>query len=247
MELIHEYLRDFLVASGKEDLLRRYEDFLKLWIDTPFDRTLTTELLGNIDFKHRFAKYVVGRTAGEDNYLTLDRLGDARLASFVAYYAAVRLLGGGDTADEAATGRLRSLLGVGGNDYYNTDSGYLPGAKFNLPANPFVPVYMTPGGGLQTGYRLFVVNLLCFRSNRFAMGCRCDSGPVLDQKYNKGCAPIGIETDAAGRRWTLFKVDAALTDDCTAVFSNGLDGDGTVEICDWVSPADVRVVFRTNF
>lgn len=41
--------------------------------------------------------------------------------------------------------------------------------------------------------------------------------------------------------------DTFLSDDFLAVFSNQLDGDGTVEMCDWFSHHHHRIIFRINY
>jgi hypothetical protein len=32
-----------------------------------------------------------------------------------------------------------------------------------------------------------------------------------------------------------------------AIFANQLDGDGTIELCDWLSPSQRRIIFRTDY
>ncbi|MCM1139027.1 MAG: hypothetical protein NC453_10710 [Muribaculum sp.] len=238
---IKELLHDFLILEGKADLLKKYEHFFDICTDQEYDYTLSRDVLANIDFKHSFAKYIVNRQK-EGNWLLLspNESQDFRLDSFIAYYAMVKILNGSVETEEE--NGLKYLLGI--ESYYN--GCYLPGLSGNAH-HAYLPVRMRPGGGLQLGYRLFVINLMCFRDKKFVMGCRCDSGPITRMKYNKGCSPLGRRTDSQGREWTVFQVDASMSDDFTAIFSNFLDGDGTVEICDWVNDKDVRVVFRANY
>lgn len=238
---IKELLHDFLILEGKVDLLKEYEYFFDICTEQEYDSCLTRVILANIDFKHRFAKYIVNRQKdGDWLLLSPNESQDFRLDSFIAYFAMVKMLNGSVEIDEV--NGLKYLLGI--ESYY--DGCYLPGLSGN-PHHSYMPVRMRPGGGLQIGYRLFVINLMCFKSKKFVMGCRCDSGPIIQMKYNKGCSPLGKRTDSQGREWTIFQVDASMSDDYTAIFSNFLDGDGTVEICDWVNDNDVRVVFRTDY
>lgn len=236
-----ELLRDFLISEGKTESLKVYDQFFDFCSEQQYDPLLTTEILANIDFKHRFAKYIVNRRMdGMWLLLSPNDDQDFRLCSFIAYYSMVKLLN--RSLDEQQLNNLKFSL-----DLKSIRKGtYLPGYCVN-EVTPYMPVIMRPGGSFQRGYRMFVINLLCFRDRKFMMGCRCDSGPVIGLKYHKGCCPIGEKTDDLGRKWTVFQVDASLTDDYTAIFSNFLDGDGTIEICDWINASDVRVVFRSNY
>lgn len=238
---IKDFLRDFLKGEGRDGLWQEYEAFFDHWPSVEYDAALTRAVFGSVDFKHRFAKYVVGRICDGD--LLYESFTDARLSSFLRYYAVVKLLNG-DIGEERA---VRLMEYLGSPNRFGMGN-YLPGRTIYPRENDVcMPVTMQPGGGLHVGYRLFTVNMLCFKASRFVMGCRCDSGPVMGMRYHKGCSPLGVGTDSYGGKWTLFNVDTALTDDNTAVFSNGLDGDGTVEVCDWVSDRDVRVVYRADF
>lgn len=238
---IKKLLQDFLILERKTDLLKEYEYFFDICTDQEYDSHLTRDVLANIDFKHRFAKYIVDRQKdGDWLLLTSNESTDFRLDSFIAYYAMVKMLN--SSVETYELNGLKYLLDIE-SDYKEC---YFPGLSGNAH-HSYLPVRMSPGGGLQIGYRLFVINLMCFRDKKFVMGCRCDSGPVISMKYNKGCSPLGRRTDSQGREWTIFQVDASVSDDFTAIFSNFLDGDGTVEICDWVNDKDVRVVFRANY
>lgn len=235
-------MRHFLISDGKEDLLKHFEEFFSISDEKEYDAALTSKLLANVDFKHRFAKYIIWcqGNPGTNFFLGSNCEPDFRLSSFIAYYGMVRLMNFKLEAEEERN--LKFLLGL--QNY--SDGIYLPGLSGNA-SYEFMPVKMRPGGEFQCGYRLFVVNMMCFRDKKFVMGCRCDSGPIRRMKYNKGCRPLGLKEASKGQLWTLFQVDADLSDDFTAIFSNFLDGDGTVEVCDWVSDSDVRVVFRCDY
>lgn len=223
-------------------MITQFEDFFKLWKDVEFDEVLLRGVLANADLKHGLAKYIVERIVYHDDYyLRQHNNVDVRLQCFVSYYLVKEILNTGmdvEKAQELATGSIGDCrIGKG---------CYLPDLTFSS-LDSSVPVRMCPGVDIHLGYRTFIVNLLCFNSKKFLMGCRCDSGPVIAMKYHKGCKPVGIRKGANGIEWTVFQVDRDLTDDNTAVFSNGLDGDGTIEVCDWISDAEQRVVFRENY
>ena len=77
---------------------------------------------------------------------------------------------------------------------------------------------------------------------------RTDSGPVRgSMKYYKGCRPLGIRKADNGIEWNLIECDYSLSDDNFAIISNTLDGDGTIEICDWLNNKIQRVIFRCNY
>ena len=238
---LKKLLHDFLISEGKVELIKEYGNFLDMCSDKEYELSLTEGMLANIDFKHRFAKYIVKRQE-EGDWIMLDSYGvrDHRLSSFIAYFAVIRLLNFKLSVQKIEG--LKYLLRI--NSCF--EGCYLSGLSLN-ECHSYMPVVMSPGGGFQQGYRMFVINLLCFRHRKLLMGCRCESGPIQKMKYNKGCYPHGIRKDSQGRGWTIFQVDASLTDDYTAIFSNFLDGDGTVEICDWVGDTDIRIIFRSNY
>ena len=90
--------------------------------------------------------------------------------------------------------------------------------------------------------------MLCFTSSRFVLGLRTDGGPVRGpMKYYKGCRPAGIGRAKDGTEWNLIQCDTSLSDDNLAIISNALDGDGTIEMCDWISDKIQRIIFRTNY
>ena len=86
-------------------------------------------------------------------------------------------------------------------------------------------VIMRSEDEMYDGYRFFIINMLCFTANRFAIGFRTDGGPVREtMTYYKGCRPLGVRTASNGVEWNLIECDASLSDDNFAVFSNLLDG-----------------------
>ena len=109
-------------------------------------------------------------------------------------------------------------------------------------------VTMRPEDDFYRGYRFFIINLQCFTSKRFVIGFRTDTGPVRGpMKCYKGCRPAGIGKAYDGSEWNLMECDNSLSDDNLAVICNTLDGEGTVEVCDWINDNNQRVVFRQNY
>ena len=131
--------------------------------------------------------------------------------------------------------------------HYLEDHGHVSG-KFIDDNTGKAVASMRPGDFLYRGYRFFIINMLCFTSSRFAIGMRTDSGPVRgSMKYYKGCRPLGIRKADNGIEWNLIECDYSLSDDNFAIISNTLDGDGTIEICDWLNNKIQRVIFRCNY
>ena len=140
--------------------------------------------------------------------------------------------------------RLRSLIW-----YYRsveTHGADSHGSGNIYPENAIVR--MRPQDPLYQGYRFFIVDMLCFTADKFILGFRTDCGPVRSpMKYFKGCRPLGLKTAPDGREWNLILFDRTLSDDNTAIFSNQLDGDGDIEMCDWLSDSNQRIIFRCGF
>lgn len=239
---LREILRRYFLFSGNDEVMKQYEQFFHGCSDEEFSLCLTEHVLSNVDLKHRLAKEIVAKIKDEGDSCRFKwNMLDERLMCFVAYYVAKEILNSPMSVEQAQS-MLSCSVGEG-----RVDKGsYLKG--LTLASDEIhMPVRMRPGGDMHQGYRNFIINLLCFNTPKFLMGCRCDSGPIYSMKYHKGCSPIGIQEAMNGDRWTVFQVDQSLTDDFTAVFSNGLDGDGTVEVCDWINEGVQRVLFRSNY
>ena len=208
------------------DIAKQYADFCSFSYDKEgYDALLTSSVFANLSFKKELAKKIVNAVLDNDFYdsdlVDLCTSMDIRLRSLINYYWAVNLLNG--------------------ESPHKTDI-------FNINNQEYEIVRMQPGDNLFQGYRCFIVNMLCFTANKFILGFRTDSGPVRHgMKYFKGCRPLGIKADKNGSKWNLILFDRSLTDDCSAIFSNSLDGDGTIEMCDWLSDHNQRLIYRCNY
>ena len=58
---------------------------------------------------------------------------------------------------------------------------------------------------------------------------------------------MGTGRGIDGQEWNLIECDDDLSDDNLAIISNQLDGDGTIEICDWIDDKNQRVIFKCNY
>lgn len=236
---LKDMLHDYLQSMNQENKFEELSYFLSLCDEKEYDPALTKYFLANIDFKHKFAKYIVNRIVLQNVYFH-DKILDARLDSLIQYQVCTKLFNS-DLRETSSAHLIRSFVKL-----YFWDSVKQKNFESVMLESENVPVKMQPGGV----WRLFTVNLLGFVASKFIMGIRVcwneSSKPVNWMKYHKGCSPAGVRRDSKGQEWTLFKIDASLTDDFTAQFSNGLEKDGIIEICDWVSDSDVRVIFRTE-
>lgn len=207
---------EFITYNVSSAVARRYVDFCD-WIhnETEYDPEVTSSVFTNVSLKKELAKRIVRSIRDNEDYdfYELRNSMDARLRSLVCYYWAVE---------------------TDGEDSHGSGNKY--------PENAIVR--MRPEDPLYQGYRFFIVDMLCFTADKFILGFRTDSGPVRSpMKYFKGCRPLGIKAAPDGREWNLILVDRNLTDDNTAIFSNQLDGDGNIEICDWLSDSNQRIIF----
>lgn len=244
---MQNFLDAYLTEKGEAATATRYDAFCD-WIhnDEEFAEDVSSRVFANLELKKALAKEIAkDLVAGRWNRMAT-RTMDARLRALVKYYFSVAVLNAGDLTEEemrkaVATYEDRSHL----LDY--SKAAYLSGwSVIDLSPEPIVR--MSPGDELYRGYRFFTVNMLCFTADRFLLGFRCDNGPVRSpMKYYKGCKPLGIRKDKDGAEWNLIGCDRALSDDHLAIFSNQLDGDGTLEICDWLSDDAQRVIFRINW
>lgn len=225
------------------DTAKQYADFCD-WIrnKTEFNSQVTSQVFANINFKKQLAKEIVASLlVGHDDDILGCRLWrdsmDVRLRSLIKYYLSVEILGSPDLPEEI----IRKTF----SDY--SRSKWIEGWSI-LDTSDEAIVKMRPQDSMYEGYRCFVVNMLCFTANQFVLGFRTDSGPVCSpMKYFKGCKPLGRKVANTGIEWNTIMFDRSLSDDHIAIFSNQLDGEGTIEICDWLSDSNQRVIFRADY
>lgn len=224
-----------------------YSDFCD-WIhnETEYHQDVTSLVFSNLEFKKELAKEIVRVLLYDrDNSFFPFRLQndsiDIRLRSLIKYYLSVQILGDKDLSEEI----IRKVLSSQHCDYSHTS--WIEGRKI-IDTSVEAIVRMRLGDPLYQGYRFFIVNMLCFTADKFVLGFRTDGGPVRSSmKYYKGCKPLGKRKSDDGKEWNLIIFDRTLSDDHIAVFSNQLDGDGSIEICDWLSEHIHRVVFRCDY
>lgn len=238
---------DFLRQNNLVEEAAMYESFFNDCYATPYIPELTSGVLANVALKHRFAKFIVEKCAADEIYI--EPINDRRLMSMVIYYVYVRIL---NAAEEPGAGKAEQLLQNAGcgwfgvsHDSYGSIAGYEIYPSSDKAQTDLMPVDMRYGGhSFHAGWNTFTVNLLCFRDKKVTLGLRCDFGSLPSVICHKGCRPLRHQTDSEGNRWFLLEADTALTDDCTAVFSSPIEKDFAIEIADWVSSADRRVIFR---
>ena len=249
MEII-QFLNNYFAAEGDTHSAADYAVFCD-WVkdERQFDDGITSRVFASVKLKKAMAKAVV------NNLLTGGCLDwrpyilhsmDVRLRLLVKYYLSVAVLNDNSLPED----KVKRAVKICANEpdkVHVTDGSYLNGWSI-IDNSTEAIIRMRPGDGFYDGYRFFVVNMLCFTASRFVIGMRTDSGPVRHaMKYYKGCRPLGKGTDNVGIEWNLIECDTALSDDFLAIFSNQLDGDGTVEICDWISPSQRRIIFRIGY
>ncbi len=206
-------------------------------------KNLTSGVFANIDLKKAMAKRIVSDMMNRRNDYAESAVIDRRLRALINYYFNIELFSQKPEVSKAAAdamGRYRK-----------------PGSQMAIDLSDSVTIVdrseeaivtMRPNDDFYRGYRLFIINMLCFTSSRFEIGFRTDTGPVRGpMKYYKGCRPLGTGRSSDGQEWNLIECDVALSDDHLAIISNQLDGDGTIEICDWIDDKNQRVIFRCNY
>lgn len=219
----------------------KYKNFCD-WIHNKeeYNQDVTSLIFSNLEFKKKLAKKIARSLLYDESdgfkfFLSENSL-DARLRSLIKYYLAVEIFGNPDLPEAKISKAC---------DWVNTT--WIDGRGI-LDTSVEAVVRMRRGDPLYQGYRFFVVNMLCFTADKFALGFRTDSGPVCSpMKYFKGCKPLGRRQSVDGREWNVILFDRSLSDDHIAIFSNQLDGDGTIEICDWLSEHNQRVIFRCDY
>ena len=234
-------ITDFISEQITPDLGKQYKDFCD-WIhnEEEYNQDVTSLVFSNLEFKKKLAKKIVRALLYDEfddfEFFPLKDSLDARLRSLIKYYLAVEILGNPDLPEA----KIRKVC-----DCKNTV--WIKGRGI-IDTSEEAIVRMRPGDPLYQGYRCFVVNMLCFTADKFVLGFRTDNGPVHSpMKYYKGCKPLGRRQSNDGTEWNVILLDRSLSDDYIAVFSNQLDGEGTIEICDWLSDQDQRVIFRCDY
>lgn len=241
-------MKDLLYSYfGAKGDTRTAEDYLAFsdWIhdDRQYDGNITSEVFANIDFKKAIAKKIVSDMMNDKDIFVQSSIMDKRLRALVTYYFSIELFSEDPKVAESAAKAISHYRGK--HNQINMD---LPGRVIVSDPSDDAIVTMRPGDDLYRGYRIFVVNLMCFTSSRFVLGFRTDGGPVRgSMKYYKGCRPIGIGQANNGAEWNLIECDSSLSDDNLAIISNELDGDGTIEMCDWLNDKNQRIIFRCNY
>ncbi len=245
----HE-LTKFLKAKGKSALAKQYESFFGYSSDfNKFDESLTNGVFTNVALKHEYAKELFTRVVQKKEPLNVFArdLTDSRLYSFMLYRLYVYILNFPINPNAEDDLRWLALSIIDLHNGYHLETGnYLKGYCL-YSDDIFAPVRMGSGGMMfHPGYRLFTINLLCFRDREVLIGIRGDGFIPHGTLYHKGCKAVGVKEDAQGRKWLLMRASMEWSDDNTAIFSNGAEGDATLEICDWVNKNDVRVIFRAD-
>lgn len=248
MEII-QFLKTYFAAEGDTHSADDYAAFCDWVYDKrQFDDGITSKVFANVKLKKAMAKAIVSNLLAGSLELVpyLYHSMDTRLRMLVKYYLSVAVLNDNSLPED----KVERAIKICANELdkvHVTDGSYLNGWSI-IDNSTEAIVRMQPGDGFYNGYRFFVVNMLCFTVSRFVIGMRTDSGPVHHaMKYYKGCRPLGMGTDNDGIEWNLIECDTVLSDDSLAVFSNQLDGDGTIEMCDWLSPSQRRIIFRKSY
>lgn len=243
-----QFLQNYFAKEGDTHSAADYAAFCDLRDERQFVEDITSKVFANVKLKKAMAKAIVSDmlAGGLDWVPYYQHSMDARLRLLVKYYLSVAVLNDSSLPEDKVKRAVDFCADKPSNVYLNRTS-YLHGWSI-MDKSMEAIVRMRPGDGFYDGYRFFVVNMLCFTASRFVVGMRTDSGPVRSpMKYYKGCRPLGIEQDSEGIDWNLIECDTSLSDDFLAIFSNQLDGDGAVELCDWFSPHHHRIIFRINY
>lgn len=225
------------------DIAKQHADFCD-WVqnDKEYNHEVTSQVFANLHFKKQLAQKIVnsvlyGNYGSYSEYDLMKDSMDSRLRSLIKYYLSVEILGNPDLPEETIRKAFPNF----------SRNPWIKGWSI-LDISDEAIVKMRPCDPLYQGYRFFVINMLCFTSDRFILGFRTDSGPVRSpMKYYKGCKPLGIKASSAGVEWNTILFDRSLSDDHIAIFSNMLDGEGAIEICDWLSDYNQRVIFRSSY
>lgn len=235
-----QFLQGFFAAEGDMHSAAEYAD----WVcdERQFDDGITSRVFANVKLKKAMAKAIVSNLlAGDLDWMPyIHHCMDARLRLLVKYYLSVAVLNDNSLPED----KVKRAVEICSNEPHKVHFN----GRSIIDDSTEAIVKMPPGDGFYSGYRFFVVNMLCFTTTRFVIGMRTDSGPVRHaMKYYKGCRPLGMRKDSDGKEWNLIECDTALSDDSLAIFSNQLDGDGTIELCDWLNPSQQRIILRIDY
>ena len=230
---MHDKLTDFLLSKEMDALAKKYEAFFGNSSGPQYDGILTGCVLANVELKHKYAKELFRRVLEENMVVLMRDIKDSRLYSLLLYRLYVHILSAPimPNGEESLRNTAMNILGI--DQHCHIEQGcYLKG-YYILCNDEHVPVRMSPGSELfHPGYRLFTINLLCFRDKQVLLGYRMDCSTPRNILFHKGCKTLGIRKDAHGREWFLMEAGMEWSDDHTAIFSTFTDGDATVEICD---------------
>ncbi len=245
----HKLTRYLPSNDGIFDSTRmRYERFFSYSSEmNVYDEKLTDNVFASVSFKHKHAKELFDMVLKKQGVVLMRELTDVRLYSLLLYrlYVYIHNCPIDPNKEDDLRSIATSIIGLQNGGCHIEEGCYLKG--YCLYTNDmYAPVRMSPGGEMfHPGYRLFTINLLCFREREVMLGIRGD-GFIPTTLYHKGCKPVGVKKDAQGQAWLLMRAGMAWSDDHTAIFSNWADGNATLEICDWLSENDVRVIFRAD-
>lgn len=239
-----DLLYNYFDAKGDT---RTAEDYMAFddWIhdERQYSEDLTSRVYTNIDLKKAMAKKIVTDMMNNRDIFVQSSIMDKRLRALVTYYFSIELFSEDPKVAESAAKAIAHY-----RSKHNQIHMHLSERVMVSDPSDDAIVIMRPGDDLYRGYRILVVNMLCFTSSRFVLGLRTDGGPVRGpMKYYKGCRPAGIGRANDGTEWNLIDCDTSLSDDNLAIISNALDGDGTIEMCDWINGNTQRIIFRTNY
>lgn len=245
MIYLDEALQVFMRSTQKSYLMEQILESIDLHENRHEIEESAHAFIANLHLKHAFAKFVVkGMLKNEIPAYQIRDINDLRLKSFIYYYLWTGIL------TDPEYDRNQALEFCENAGYPELDGGiWLPGLILNCRKhNPLQPVTVYAANKSWPGcYRDFRINLLCFNSENCILRVRTDKGPLKSPRLLKGLKSVGIRRDSSGREWMTMQIDYKITDDFTAVIGTYLDGEGSLEIADIVSPSDVRILARLNF
>ncbi len=238
-----DFINDYFKAKGDAPIADDYFAFCD-WIhdQREYSEKASQGVFTNLDFKKALAKRIVSDMMNGSLRFSVREIIDQRLRALVTYYFSIHLYSHDTAVAEAAAKAFERFRSI----YHQLH--IIHHGSVIIDPSPEAIVTMRSEDSLYRGYRFFIINMLCFTSSRFMIGMRTDGEVVKGpMKYYKGCRPMGIRKADNGMEWNIIECDNALSDDHLAILSNQLDGDGTIEICDWINNGCQRVIFRRNY
>ena len=236
MEIV---ISDFISQNITPDMAKQYSDFCD-WIhdNVECNESVTSLVFANIHFKKKLAKRIVESLLHDDicsyKTLLLRDSKDARLRALIRYYLSAEIYSNPDLREK----NIHAAL----SPFATWDGLHIEDSSVDAI------VRMQQEDPFYQGWRFFVVNMLCFTADRFVLGFKKDNEPLkAPMKYFKGCKPLGIRTSRDGTQWNAIMFDRTLSDDHIAIFSNTLDGEGSIKICDWISDDNQRIIYRCAY